>query len=83
MKFVRILKPDGKIIEVNEKYVDIALKVSKGKIATEEEMINTSVINPPKQEVNELICPICGYEAKNAKALRMHKFAKHERKAKE
>ncbi|HOA84049.1 MAG TPA: hypothetical protein PKZ10_02130 [Candidatus Pacearchaeota archaeon] len=80
--FVRILKPNGEIVEVDEKYVQIALKVSKGKVMTEEDIINNSVIKPPKPEDTSLICPICGYKAKNEKALRMHKFSKHERKAK-
>jgi hypothetical protein len=82
MNFVRIKKPDGSIIEVDERYVDVALKVSKGKVLTEEETIQSSVIKPPEPEKESLVCPICGYEAKNEKALRMHRFAKHERKAK-
>jgi len=78
--FVKVLKPDGRTIEVDEKHLKVALKVSKGKVIKEEDM--NYEIKPPKPEDVKLSCNLCAYKAKNEKALRMHKFAKHERKAK-
>ncbi len=80
--FVRIIRPDGEIIEVDENYLQIALKASGGRVATTDDILNNSPVKIPEQDDVSLICPICGYEAKNEKALRMHKFSKHERKSK-
>lgn len=78
MELVKIIRKDGVIIEVPENQVNIALRVSNGKIATEDDVIKSSAIKPPEIPKEEsLICPICGYVGKNAKAIRMHKFAKH------
>lgn len=84
VKYVHVQRNDdkfqGSVVEIPIDSLPMTLKVHPTwvvveKISGNERRFDVPVENAPKQD--KLICPICGFEAKNKTSLKSHKTRKH------